>query len=79
MEVDCSKGTYIRTLCHDIGEKLGCGGCMEKLLRTRVGQFSLEQSLKLDDVERLVQEGRLDEVLIPVDGLFCDLDELCLR
>ena len=79
MEVDCSKGTYIRTLCHDIGEKLGCGGCMEKLLRTRVGQFSLEQSLKLDDVERLVQEGRLDEVLIPVDRLFSDLDELCLR
>ena len=36
MEVSCSKGTYIRTLCHDIGEELGCGGCMEQLLRTRV-------------------------------------------
>ena len=58
MEVKCSKGTYIRTLCHDIGEKLGCGGCMEKLLRTRVGQFSLDQSLKLAEVERTVHEGR---------------------
>ena len=49
MEVDCSKGTYIRTLCHDIGEKLGCGGCMEQLLRTRVGRFSLAGSRKLDE------------------------------
>lgn len=39
MRVHCSKGTYIRTLCQDIGEKLGCGGCMESLLRTRVGRF----------------------------------------
>ena len=39
MEVSCSKGTYIRTLCHDIGEKLGCGGCMESLIRTRVSTF----------------------------------------
>ena len=39
MEVSCSKGTYIRTLCHDIGEQLGCGGCMESLIRTRVSTF----------------------------------------
>ncbi len=79
MEVECSKGTYIRTLCHDIGEKLGCGGCMEKLLRTRVGQFPLAQSRKLDEVERLAKEGRLSEILIPADRLFHDLDKLCLR
>ena len=42
MEVSCSKGTYIRTLCHDIGEKLGCGGCMESLIRTRVSTFRIE-------------------------------------
>ena len=47
MEVSCSKGTYIRTLCHDIGEKLGCFGCMESLLRTKVSRFELESSLKL--------------------------------
>lgn len=43
MEVSCSKGTYIRTLCHDIGEKLGCGGCMESLIRTRVSTFRIEE------------------------------------
>ena len=47
MEVSCSKGTYIRTLCHDIGEKLGCFGCMESLLRTKVSRFEIESSLKL--------------------------------
>lgn len=46
MSVKCSKGTYIRTLCHDIGEKLGCGGCMEYLLRTQVGPFYIEESSK---------------------------------
>ena len=75
MEVKCSKGTYIRTLCHDIGEKLGCGGCMEKLLRTRVGQFSLDQSLKLAEVESTVHEGRTGEILMPTDSVFCDLEE----
>lgn len=79
MEVKCSKGTYIRTLCHDIGEKLGCGGCMEKLLRTRVGQFTLDQSLKLSRVEQIVREGRIDEILMPTDRVFCDLEELCVK
>ena len=51
MTVSCSKGTYIRTLCHDIGEKLKCHGCMESLLRTRVGQFQLKDSLTLAQVE----------------------------
>ena len=53
MEVTCSKGTYIRTLCHDLGEKLGCGGCMERLERTRVGSFSREESITLSQVEAL--------------------------
>ena len=48
MEVSCSKGTYIRTLCHDIGEKLGCGGCMESLIRTRVSTFRIEDAKTLD-------------------------------
>lgn len=72
MEVDCSKGTYIRTLCHDIGQKLGCGGCMESLLRTRVGQFSVKDSIKLDDVEHMVRTDRLGDILIPIDHLFAD-------
>ena len=47
MRVHCSKGTYIRTLCQDIGEKLGCGGCMESLLRTQVSEFLLKDALKI--------------------------------
>lgn len=54
MRVACSKGTYIRTLCQDIGEKLGCGACMESLLRTRVAQFKIEDALRLDEIAALV-------------------------
>ena len=50
IEVSCSKGTYIRTLCHDIGQKLGCGGCMETLKRTRVGRFDIADSMTLDQI-----------------------------
>ena len=76
MEVECSKGTYIRTLCHDIGEKLGCGGCMESLLRTRVGGFVLADSHKLGKVEEMVRSGRLDEILIPTDRVFDRMHEI---
>lgn len=53
IEVTCSKGTYIRTLCHDIGQKLGCGGCMDSLERTKVGRFTIEDSLTLKQIEEL--------------------------
>ena len=70
--VRCSKGTYIRTLCHDIGKKLGCGGCMESLVRTEVGSFRSEDALTLGQIEALRDEGRLKEALIPVDTLFSE-------
>lgn len=70
--VSCSKGTYIRTLCHDIGEKLGCGGCMDKLLRTRVERFYLKDSLKLAQIEELAKEERIEEILLPVDSVFAE-------
>ena len=70
MTVNCSKGTYIRTLCHDIGRVLGCGGCMEKLLRTQVDRFLLKDSLTLAQIEALRDEGRLSEVIVPVDEMF---------
>ncbi len=50
IKVDCSKGTYIRTLCDDIGKKLGCGACMESLMRTKSSIFDIEKSVKIDDV-----------------------------
>ena len=70
MTVTCSKGTYIRTLCYDIGRKLGCGGCMEKLLRTRVERFTLEEAYTLSQIEKIRDEGQLEEILTPVDRLF---------
>lgn len=70
MEVSCSKGTYIRALCHDIGEKLGCGGCMESLIRTRVSTFRIEDAKTLDEIETLKQEGKLAELLVPIDAMF---------
>lgn len=70
IRVACSKGTYIRTLCADIGETLGCGGTMKSLLRTRVGSFSVEQALTLGELEALWQAGRQEEAVLPVDGIF---------
>lgn len=68
--VHCSKGTYIRTLCQDIGDKAGCGGCMEELLRTRVDRFSLAEAHKLSEIEQIRDAGKLSEILIPVDQMF---------
>ncbi len=73
MSVTCSKGTYIRTLCHDIGETLGTGGCMESLLRTRVGRFTMEESLTLDELQVLKDTGRLAEAVLPLEAVFQDL------
>lgn len=70
MEVTCSKGTYIRTLCQDIGEQLGCGGCMQKLLRTRVGSFSIEESLTLGQMEQLADAGTIQDKILAIDSLF---------
>ena len=78
MTVSCSKGTYIRTLCHDIGEKLKCHGCMENLLRTRVGQFFLKDSLTLAQVEAYRDENRIPEIVMPVDQVFSDCPALKL-
>lgn len=69
LSVTCSKGTYIRTLCHDIGQKLGCGGCMEELLRTRSGQFALEDSLTLDEIRELMEKGTLTEHLTGIQEI----------
>lgn len=71
LRVHCSKGTYIRTLCHDIGQTLGCGGCMEELLRTQVGMFQIDHAYKLAHIQELAREGRLEQILVPTDRLFC--------
>ena len=71
--VTCSKGTYIRTLCHDIGNALGCGGCMESLKRTAVGPFRAEDALTLREIRERADAGCLPDIVIPVDKMFEDL------
>ena len=68
LRVRCSKGTYIRSLLRDMGEYLGCGACMQSLVRTQAGAFSIETALTLDEVERARDEGRLSEILLPIDS-----------
>ena len=70
MEVTCSKGTYIRTLCHDIGQKLGVGAAMENLVRTRVGNFQIADAMTLDVIEQLSEGDGLMEKIYTVDSLF---------
>ena len=72
LRVRSSKGTYIRTLCDDIGADLGCYGCMEALLRTSVGPFALEEACRLEDVEAAVKAGELGKMLCPIDRLFAE-------
>ena len=70
MTVTCSKGTYIRTLCYDLGKALGCGGCMEKLTRTRVERFLIQDSLTLSQIETLRDENRVEEIILPIEAMF---------
>ncbi len=61
--VQCSQGTYIRSLCRDIGEKLGCGACMEALTRNRVGSFKIEDAVRISKIEQAEQDGNVDALL----------------
>lgn len=78
LRVRCSKGTYIRTLCHDLGQRLGCGGAMSALTRVQTGDFSLEDALTLGEVEQLTKEGALQQHILPVDRLFASLPAVTL-
>lgn len=70
LDVTCSKGTYIRTLCRDIGEALGVGGTMSSLRRVRAGGFHLKDAYTLEQVAEAAEQGRAEELLLPVDSLF---------
>lgn len=77
--VSCSKGTYIRALCADIGDKLGCGAAMKSLVRTRVGTFYIEDAWKLSDVEKMVAEGKLLEHVVASDKVFLDYGKVNIK
>lgn len=72
MKITCSKGTYIRTLCKDIGEKLGCGGAMAGLERIYTAGFSIEEAHTLEEIEKIRDENSLSKILYPVDSFFRD-------
>lgn len=76
IRVSCGKGTYIRSLISDIGEKLGCGAVMESLTRTRVGNFELKDSYSLSEVEKAVKEDKITNVILDIETIFSDLKEI---
>ncbi len=76
LHVVCSKGTYVRTLCHDIGAALGCGGCMAALRRTRAGRYGIEQAHSLEEI---LAAPDTDRLLLPVDSLFDDRPALTVN
>ena len=70
IRVRCSKGTYVRTLCHDLGRALGCGGCMSSLRRTRAGSFTLPQAVTMQQVLDFAAGQDPQQLLMPVDAVF---------
>lgn len=79
LDIHCSKGTYIRTLCSDIGDKLGCGGCMSSLRRIKAGVFSITQAHTMEQIQAAADLGGLDGIIIPVDTLFTDKPKLTVN
>ena len=73
LDVECSKGTYVRTLCADIGRELGCGAHMSSLVRTRIGRFGIEEAASLETIEEKAAEGRIEEVLDSIDEALTDM------
>ncbi|MBQ1394966.1 MAG: tRNA pseudouridine(55) synthase TruB [Lachnospiraceae bacterium] len=72
LTVTCGRGTYIRSLCADIGEKLGCGAVMTHLVRTRVGPFEISDALTIGQVQERLAEKSFGDLLMPVDQVFAE-------
>jgi tRNA pseudouridine55 synthase len=70
--IECSSGTYIRSLVHDMGQKLGCGAHLAEISRTAVGEFSLDQAIEIDELAQAAREGKFKNCLIPLEGLLPD-------
>lgn len=78
LEITCGKGTYVRTILHDMGAALGCGACMISLTRTMACGYPLADALTFSDVKQIMVQGRLTEALKPTQSLFADLPRLTL-
>jgi len=78
-DVDCSAGTYVRTLCHDLGERLGCGAFMSFLLRTRAGLFNINEALTLEDLVKLMDAGCLESALVSMSRALAHLPGIVVQ
>jgi len=79
IEVSCGKGTFIRTLIHDMGKKLGCGASMSALERTMAAGFDISECYTISEIEEMMQSGTFEEHLMPIERLFEDLPRLVLN
>ncbi len=70
IRIVCQKGTYIRTICNDIGQLLGCGSCMTSLIRTATGRFTIAESHTIEEIRAYAESGRIDDILIPIDAMY---------
>ena len=78
-EIICSKGTYVRTICHDIGQKLGCGAHMSFLIRTKAGDFNLNDAVTLEELKKYADKGLLNQVFVPVDKVLKSMVSVQVR
>ena len=78
LRIVCSKGTYIRTLCHDIGSKLGCGGTLSDLRRTRAGVYTIDKSFALDEVLAAISTDSVNGLILPIDSIFSNYPSITL-
>ena len=78
-KVECSSGTYIRSLAHDLGQHLGCGAHLSELIRTSVGNYSLDKSLGLETIRQLNEEGKIEKFLIPLEFLLPEFPKIVLN
>jgi tRNA pseudouridine55 synthase len=74
--IECASGTYIRSLAHDMGRQLGCGAHLEKICRTAVGEFTLDQAVKLEDLAATGKEGNLANYVLPLEALLQELPSI---
>lgn len=79
LEIKCGKGTYIRTIINDIGEKLGCGGIMTSLIRTSSGGFTLDDCFTFEQIQQAKDNDRLEKLILPIERVFETLPKLCLN
>lgn len=78
IDVTCSKGTYVRTICHDLGAVLGCGGVLTGLRRTMTMGFTQEQCVTLEELREICEAGKLEEALLPVEAAFARYQKVFL-